>query len=279
VLPRNGRPRSAAPTVETINLNPKTRLLFILFSAGFLGVLSFLLVDLAALVALVPAGSDVPMSMPALKLLSLVQPTVLVFIAVLIGLVLAPKVGLSAPVAESLATGGPTGAALRPQLLPGVVGALIGAGSVLLTAAVLKPFLTANTTERISKFQDLVPIPTRLLYGGITEEVLMRWGLMTLLVWIVWRVFQKRFSKPTNLCFVVAILVSSFIFGLGHLPVALFLLPEITAAIIFFVIVANSAFGVVAGYLYWKWGLESAIVAHMLGHVVLALASYVGAYF
>ena len=102
---------------------------------------------------------------------------------------------------------------------------------------------------------------------------------MTLVVWIVWRLFQKRFAKPTSICFVVAILFSSLVFGLGHLPVALLLLPETTAAIVLFVIVANSAFGVVAGYLYWKWGLESAIVAHMLGHVILALASYAGGYF
>ena len=260
-------------------MSAKTRLFFILFFAGFAGVLSFLLVDLAGIVALFPAGQEVPVITPAIKLLSLVQPTVLLFAAVLIGVALAPKVGLSAPVAEALAAGGPAGSALRPQLLPGVLGALIGAASVLLSAAVFKPFLMTDTIERVSKFQGLVPIPTRLLYGGITEEVLMRWGLMTLVVWIVWRLFQKRFTKPTNICFVVALLFSSFVFGLGHLPVALLLLPENTAAIMLFVIVANSAFGVVAGYLYWKWGLESAIIAHMLGHVVLALASYAGAYF
>ena len=238
-----------------------------------------MLVDLTAVIALFPTGTEVPVSMPAIKLLSLIQPTVLLFAAALIGTALAPRVGLSAPVAESLAAGGPTGLALRTQLLPGVLGALIGAASVLLTAALVKPFLTTDTIERISSFQRLLPIPTRLLYGGITEEVLMRWGLMTLAVWVVWRVFQKRFTKPTRICFVVAILFSSFVFALGHLPVAFLLLPEVTAAVILFVIVANSAFGVVAGYLYWKWGLESAIVAHMLGHVVLAVASYVGGYF
>jgi len=58
-----------------------------------------------------------------------------------------------------------------------------------------------------------------------------------------------------------------------------FLVGEITAAILFFVIVGNSAFGVIAGYLYWKYGLESAIISHMLVHVALVLASYAGAYF
>jgi hypothetical protein len=57
------------------------------------------------------------------------------------------------------------------------------------------------------------------------------------------------------------------------------MLGETSVPVILFVIVANSVFGIVAGYLYWKFGLESAIIAHILGHVVLALASYAGAYF
>jgi hypothetical protein len=28
----------------------------------------------------------------------------------------------------------------------------------------------------------------------------------------------------------------------------------------------------------WKYGLESAIVAHMFGHILLAIATYAGAY-
>jgi hypothetical protein len=38
------------------------------------------------------------------------------------------------------------------------------------------------------------------------------------------------------------------------------LVPEATHALVFFVIIANSAFGLVAGYLYWKKGLELAMV-------------------
>jgi len=46
-----------------------------------------------------------------------------------------------------------------------------------------------------------------------------------------------------------------------------------------FVVAGNSVFGLIAGYLYWRRGLESAIIAHMLTHVVLYIASYLGAYF
>ena len=264
-----------------MNPSPKKRLFLILFLAGWAGVLSLLLADLAAIIAMVPLppGTEVPAITPAFKIFSLIQPSVIVAVAVLVGIALAPRVGLSSPFAESLAAGTPSLQVLRPQLVPGVLGSLVGSSLVLLSAAVFKPFLATATVELIGKFARILPIPTRVLYGGITEEVLIRWGLMTLLVWATWRLFQRSFAKPTTACFIAGLLVSSFMFGLGHLPVAIVLVQEATVALVLFVIVANSAFGVVAGFLYWKYGLESAMIAHMLGHIVLAAATYAGAYF
>ena len=132
---------------------------------------------------------------------------------------------------------------------------------------------------RIAAFGKLVPLPTRLLYGGITEEVLLRWGLMTLLVWAGWRLFQKGRDQPRPACFVGAILISSVVFGIGHLPIAFMLLPEDSFALTSYTVVANSLFGLIAGYLYWKRGLESAMIAHMTAHIVLLTASYLGAYY
>ena len=89
---------------------------------------------------------------PALKVLSLIQPGVLVAGAVLIGVALAPKVGLTAPASESLAAGRSMLRDLKPQLLPGLLGGVAGGLSILLTAALFKPLLTTETIERISKF-------------------------------------------------------------------------------------------------------------------------------
>jgi membrane protease YdiL (CAAX protease family) len=102
---------------------------------------------------------------------------------------------------------------------------------------------------------------------------------MTLLVWLAWRLLQKGQGTPKSICYVVAILLSALVFGIGHLPVTYMLFSEPTVSLILFVVIANSTFGLVAGYLYWKKGLESAIIAHVFGHIVLAVASYAGAYF
>lgn len=260
----------------------KKRLFIILFFAGFVGIVSFLLIDIEGLLSILPlpAGTEVPpMPIWMIKGLGLIQPTVILAIAVLIGIALAPKVGLSAPVAEALAEKGDWLAALRAHILPGIIGGIVGGVLIVMSADVWKPFLPADAVVLIGKFGVVMPLATRLLYGGITEEILLRWGFMTLLVWLFRRLFQKGEGKPKAVWFAAAILFSALIFGIGHLPVAFLLFPEPGAAIISFVIVANSLFGLVAGILYWKRGLESAIIAHAVTHIVLYTASRLGTYF
>ncbi|MCW5549340.1 MAG: CPBP family intramembrane metalloprotease [Opitutaceae bacterium] len=262
-------------------MSPKIRLGLVLWIAGFTGIASVLLLDFEALLALLPesAREGNPRITPAIKLLGLVQPAAILTLAVFGGVTLTPKVGLSAPAVEAWAAGRPVLPALRPQWLPGVLGGLGGGLAILLIAALTHPWLPPGAAASISTFSRLMPFVTRLLYGGITEELLLRWGLMTLLAWGCWRMFQKHRARPPGLCFHGAILLSAAVFGAGHLPVAFLVVPEPNFALVAFVLLANAAFGVIAGYLFWKRGLESAIAAHMVTHVVLLAASRLGVYF
>ena len=99
---------------------------------------------------------------------------------------------------------------------------------------------------------------------------------MTLLVWSAWRLLQKGKGKPHAVWFVSAIIISSVVFGLGHLPLVRALAVNFTVAIVGYIVVGNALFGLIAGYLYWKRGLEAAIIAHMLAHVVITTAMYLG---
>src|SRR5262249_43814030 len=104
------------------------RLFWILWAAGIAGVLSFLLIVLSSLIASRPHPSGSPdfqLPPPAiLKIVSLIQPTVILTIAVLIGVWLAKRVKLHAPGAEALASGDNFFAALKPQILPGILAGL-----------------------------------------------------------------------------------------------------------------------------------------------------------
>ncbi len=257
-------------------MNAKTRLFLILWAVGFLGVLSFLLVDLNALIAMVPfpagqAPEDLP-SPALLKVVSLIQPTILVSLAVLIGVLLANRVGLHAPAAEAFAAKEPFVSKLVPQLVPAIVAGIAGGIAIVLAWVIAKPYLSADFVTRAEGFNHVLPAPVRFLYGGLTEEILIRWGLMTLLVWLQWRLFQKGQGRPKSPYVVAAICISAILFGVGHLPIAFLLAGELTMPLVAYVITANSVFGIFAGFLYWKRGLESAMIAHVFALVVLLIA-------
>ena len=113
-----------------------------------------------------------------------------------------------------------------------------------------------------------VPLVVKLLYGGITEELLVRWGVMTLVLWAGWRVLQRGQGRPANALVAAAVLSSAMLFALGHLPAAQAMAGELTAPVVAFVLVGNAVFGLVAGWLFARHGLEAAIIAHMLAHLL-----------
>jgi hypothetical protein len=259
-------------------MDVKKRLFVVLWAAGFLGILSFLLVDLSALIAAMPLPPGEPppeLPPPALlKIASLIQSTVIVSIAVLVGVGLASRVGLHAPAAEAFARRDDVLAALKPQILPGILPGLAGGIAILAAWVIAKPFLTPEFIARAETFNSILPPVTRFLYGGLTEEILLRWGFMTFLVWLAWRVLQKGAGPPKPGFIVFAISASALAFGIGHLPIASMLAGGLTLPLTIYVITANSIFGIIAGFLYWRRGLEAAMIAHVFAHVVLIAAIY-----
>ena len=252
----------------------RTKLFAILWLAGMAGVLTVLLIDLSAVLANLPAtaGFELPFHPLLIKLLSVVQTGILLSAAIFIGFHLAPLVGLSAPAAEALARSDSFVSALKPQVLPGLFAGFIAGVAIVSSWLLFRPILPPVFVTRAERFNSSIPLLTRLLYGGITEELLLRWGLLTLLVWVAWRIFQGGRGRPRTIYFVSAIVISSVVFGIGHLPIVRALQVDFTLPITAFVIFANSLFGLIAGYLYWQKGLESAIIAHMATHIVLVAA-------
>jgi len=239
-----------------------------LFSLGFLGIVS--------IVPLIPQllslqSAELPMSVEMIQVISVAQSSILLLLMIWLGSVFSKKVGLSAPVIFALAHSENVFDQLKPQILPAVVGGIAGGIFILLFLGTLSSYLPP---EFISAGEKLMP-PwyTKMLYGGITEELLMRWGLMSFFVWGSYRITQKADSEIRSYNYVIAIILSALIFGLGHLPVAFALSPEVTAPLVAYIILGNAAFGFIAGYLYWKRGLECAIAAHMIAHVTMIIGA------
>ena len=202
---------------------------------------------------------------PVLMLASGAQTMVLVALAAAVGTLLAPKVGLHAPFFEALAAGSPLWPPIRSQLIPAL---LVGnLGALLFVAAyywLFRPRLDTETVLRMEELRNELGIWGRVLYGGIVEEVLIRWGLMTLLVWLG----SLLLGDPTSAVVWTAIIVAGILFGLGHAPS--YLAAGCKRSPIFFatMISLNLWASLIFGWLFWHYGLLAAMLGHMLFHLV-----------
>lgn len=233
-----------------------------LFFLGLLGIIA---------VAVFPIPIEFPKellerySKTTLSLIILIQPVVLLIVAVLIGKRLAPKVGLSTPTIEGIIKGHFNQTLFKSQLITGSTLGLIAGLSLAIVTILCTPYLPQELLT-ISDATNISPI-VRFLYGGITEEILVRWGFMSLFVWAAWKISSKKTTIPSPTIYWVGILLAAFIFGLGHLPATYNIVDDVTLFLICYIIISNMIFGIVAGWLFWKKGLEAAIIAHMFAHV------------
>lgn len=109
-----------------------------------------------------------------------------------------------------------------------------------------------------------------VLYGGIIEEVMLRLFVMTLIAFLLWKLFfrkQDRQSIPTGV-FVAANVIAAVLFAAGHLPATVMLFGDLTALLLFRCFLLNGGFGLLFGWLYQKHGIHYAMLAHATFHIV-----------
>lgn len=231
----------------------------VLAGMGLAGVSSIALMPIERLV---PGAID-PF---AARALALIQPALLTLVAVAIGCRLAWRVGLGTPLLDAAITGGDVRGVLRRQ-----IGPALGVGIVVATMLILHGRTAGAAIAEAGRGTAMAglapPLVTRLLYGGITEELLTRWGLMTLFVWFAWRL-GGRPAVPGRATVGVAILLSSAMFAAGHLPVLYLLMPAPPPGMVGAVLAGNLLPGLAFGWLYWRRGLEAAMIAHATAHLL-----------
>ena len=107
-------------------------------------------------------------------------------------------------------------------------------------------------------------------YGGVIEEVMLRLFMMSLVAFILHKLFGKGTDKPTTAILVSANVVAAILFAAGHLP-GTFILLGSSPMIIVRCFLLNGGFGLLFGYLYRKYGLRYAMIAHAGCHVISKL--------
>ena len=107
-------------------------------------------------------------------------------------------------------------------------------------------------------------------YAAVIEEVMLRLFAMSLVAFILHKIFGKKDEKPSVTILVVANIVAATLFAVGHLPTN-FALFGTSFLIIFRCLLLNGVFGLAFGWLYRKYGLCYAMIAHGGCHIVSKL--------
>lgn len=236
-----------------------------LFAAGLVGVL------LLAVVAGREILDRLPIKNPFLRRLVLViQPAILLLLLAAAGAGTADWAGTSSIIAEASAGYFVSSDAYSGFILAGAIGLVFGAGTFLIDSQ------TRSWWSPDGRGPDGVRDwkPSLLLlgvtYGGVTEEVMMRWGIMNLIIWALASVSGASQGAPSSGVVWIAIIGSALIFAAGHLPAARasgYSSSRFTQR----TLALNFVAGLLFGILFWRWNLETAMVAHAAFHVGAAI--------
>ena len=235
----------------------------VIFALGFIGILSMLTMN-------IPLPEDASKTLPEQftpehrKLLALISPTIMLIGAVLLGVFMHEKVSLDVPIIKGVIKNDKN-YQLSSILKYGMIGGLITGIIGILIGMVYYPILPLEFIELGDKLKPT--LIARFLYGGITEEILMRFGLMTFVIWLLSKIFKTINSK----IYWIGILFVAVLFALGHFPIAFQVVSNPSGLLLSYILIGNSVGGVIFGWLYWKKGLETAFIAHICAHIILIL--------
>ncbi len=235
-------------------------ILFIASIIGLLAVMPYAFTIQADLL------KEVSFPLPILAAISILQSAVLFFIITLGGMVLSKKIGFGTPILDQCVVEKKIPSEIKSILGISILSGMVASVLIILGDYIFSLFNTISISDTVfaPAWQGILAS----LYGGINEELLLRFFFMSLLIFMFMKIRRKSEKSPTISMIWIAIIFASIIFGLAHLPFTT-ALTTITPLIIARAVILNSIGGIIFGWLYWKKGLESAMISHFSADIVL----------
>ncbi len=179
-----------------------------------------------------------------------------------VGVWLGKKVSLGPRFLRELVSRTPGGwKHLRSSVLPAIlVGLALGVVGFFAQNSIPSSALTPGLDN-----PNTLEMFLRTLSAPLTEEILFRLGLMTFFVWVIRSIVRKPAVQAPSLW--VGNLLAALIFASAHFPQLTFQIHGWSLLIPF--VVFSSGTGLLMGWLYMRYSLISAMVAHFLGDLVV----------
>ena len=225
-----------------------------LIGGWFAAEMTLSAVDEAALeTAIQQAGS-----LAAVKAVSTLSSVVYAAVCGFFGYILAEKTGLMRPFRFE-----------KTVLLRVLLISAVGGGLLSLDAWTFGSWIPAlKASDASAGSFDAVAWIASILYGGVIEEVMIRLFLMSLLALAGWKLFFRKETAVPVKALIAANILSALAFAAAHLPLTAQTFGELTFLLIFRCFLMNGAAGLLFGRFYRRYGIQYAILAHALFHIV-----------
>ena len=113
---------------------------------------------------------------------------------------------------------------------------------------------------------DYASIIAGVLLGGIVEEVMMRLFLMSIFVFIFSQFLKNKKEIPVKF-YIIANIICALLFAVGHIPSTM-AMTTLTPLLVVRCLLFNGTLGLGFGYLYRKYGIGYAMIAHGFAHLI-----------
>lgn len=195
------------------------------------------------------------------KIVMAANPALFALIAAGLGAWAAPATGLRSLLITGRGDGVGGWRACWPWLIAGMCAGGVVAGLDHLTM----PIWSNGITPPLAQGFDPRQFALAVTYGGVSEEIIMRWGIMSLALWGLVKLL------PRLAAIWIAAGLAAALFALAHLPALFAFGPEPSTAMIARVIVFNIALGLLFGIAFARQHIEAAMSAHIGAHIGFAL--------
>lgn len=129
-----------------------------------------------------------------------------------------------------------------------------------------EPMIAESVDTAISP----IAIAAAVLYGGVVEEVMLRLFFMTGIALVLGKVFCRKTPaaqwKPW--VFITANVIAALLFAAGHLSATILTFGRVTPLLLIRCFLLNGGFGLLFGWMYRKYGIQYAMIAHAGLHIV-----------
>lgn len=195
-----------------------------------------------------------------LMVVSVVQITIYAVIFTGIGIILSNKIGLWKKFEMN-----------KQGLITVLVLSVVGG----LSLSVVDKYVFGSFIDPVWHSYDSKPtveyVISSFTYGGVFEEILIRLFLMSLLAWVISKLFYAKEEDVPVKVLVIANVISALLFAAGHLPSTKQIFGYMDGLILFRCFLINGLLGLAFGYLYRKYGIGYSMLAHIGTHFVSKL--------